>query len=515
MPSPVSGLSAFPVWITASRPSGLRSSRVEFRPLGYARPPMKRGIALLALLVAAASPGRALSAPSSCQQVLRQGIARHVYDLSYVSSPLVIHRVLCSKTAAVPRRGRSLSLFSGSLVVSRADLRGLRELVCEDVTPARAAELAGELEAMLPDWVEADFERCRALEESGAFLDVQAGQRGFLPIASFQIWPGPGRSLEGVSSDPPDAFACELHPPDPLLNPFTDWPLLGECTATEEALESPRRLSFDFDTGSIAFEFAGVSPDRSIAFDPDTFPSNRRVRRPVKIQNCSRYQGNKTILECSTGAAYQTCLAELAAGNLRDCRAEIPPNVNPAFEYQEAEILAGYALSTSSTAEIAVTKGQRGLGAMEGGGTYTVDLPAPPVLPPATGCDPSCPAFLCGPNPCNRDCVQADGRTEYISGDLGGIFLFADLDEPSCHAPVYGLVSLLPSDRYRAYEACRRDAAWGSQTTIPIVVDAGRLYQFNDPSASLSGSTWTYTNTAELVYHYVKVEIPVSVTCNP
>jgi len=230
----------------------------------------------------------------------------------------------------------------------------------------------------------------------------------------------------------------------------------------------------------------------------------------VLISECQPYNGSLSVLECVTSSAYQTCKAALIAGNLGDCRANLP------VPFLEEDGSSTSQLTTASNLEIEVFSADRAGGTVSGEAEYRISFTTP-TRPPAENYDPACPVNVCAEDDNNRDCVRADLRNERTTGGSGGLFGISVLDQPSCEADIGGRVAPDFVDLHRAYEACARTNSWGSSTEIDLTLKTGKLYQFNNPTAikTTSGNsvTWEYTNNAEVYLSYRNVDLPVDVSC--
>ncbi len=228
------------------------------------------------------------------------------------------------------------------------------------------------------------------------------------------------------------------------------------------------------------------------------------------IPGCVDFQGDPTVKRCTSIPSYQACLAELVSSTVRDCRADIPPS--PSSLIIEEPIDPAAQSSVTSTLHLSVNQALRGSATASGAGTWEVLVPTP-TRPAATNCDESCPI---GPEPtCSRGCVIANAWREPITGAAGGLFSISTLAGSGCTSAtlVTGTAHTDAMDSYRAWEACERDSAWGSSTSIDLIIRAGKLFQFQDPHTTHVGSVWTWRSDAEVLKQVMQVHVPVTVEC--
>jgi hypothetical protein len=484
---------------------------------------MNRTTILLAFYMVLVAPlSLAAQGNERCAQFLRQGIVAKLQRLADVSSPIIIRRNLCAESYSPEKTRKRFALFQNKYTVSRSKLKTLRKLVCPGGVSARKAKsLFRKLKRFIPKTFKRSFATCRKIERDDGQVDVQFGTLQSLDYFTVDIDAGNSGMLSGVSSSPSGAFACSSTVvPETEATTFTASPNLISCRRKASSVVSQATVSIQTTNGTIGIDFPSgtLSGDR-LGFSFDEVEAMQFLPFAPLISGCTPQQDDLLVYECTTLSSYQDCLTELIAGNLKDCRAEIPVEFNPDFPSSVYRAERGDAsIAVTSNIVMTVSQASPGTGSYTGTAGYTFSM-AVPNRDPAQNCDPNCPLNVCGANPCNRDCSRADGRTDHETGSAGGLFSLFVVNGQSCTENVTAS-EIVPDtiDLYRAYQKCEREGLWGNTTEIEILRKAGKVFMFNNPvtthTVTPNFNEWTFTNIAELVYPYIKVSLPVEVNCN-
>jgi len=503
---------------SGSRPSHRRCT-------AKARAAGASGAIALALALAASlhAPSSALAADAACASILRHAVVESIRSRVPEVSRGVLRHVAC--------RGGGEGLGGIEAGLDPASYPAVRSALC---TPEMSSKTLRSIRSLLRAWLvpeaTAALQSCLRLagrgidvelavsEGPGTTVDVVASSRrgvrpvlvpfdgstgAALPGGSLRISGSPEWVLGGrIESAPPTVFASAIKGARPRV--FTQ-PLVTSLTAPPAASPGPLHLTIEtaFESMTIPFLAGPSSPllEQVLVADLDGPPPN--------IPGCVDFQGDATVKRCTSIPSYQACLAELLASTVRDCRADVPPSDSSRIE--EEPVDPATSVEVRSSLHLVVFRGRRGEATASGTGSYDVALPTP-VRPPATDCDESCPI---GPEPtCGRGCIRGDAWREPVTGAAGGLWSIGALGAGcSSSTAVTGDVDTDATDAYRAWEACERGGAWGSTTSIDVLVRVGKLFQFQDPHTTRLGSVWTWRSEAEVVKQATLLEVPVTVDC--
>jgi hypothetical protein len=476
------------------------------------------GLLVAALLI---SP-QLVTAENQCAAVMKHNFVQGLLALNPGVSESTLSKELCSNSLGSQK---TTNILNGTVQVSKAELAAGKDLLCSRKGGSKKI-LANQ--RVLKDLLGADslkeYKKCLRAEKSGVVVETSGYDqtKGSLTIAASAL--KPGLTVQGFESIPAGAFSCEVMPAsEDNSNALGGAALVGNCIRANAASLEPAIISVRTSVGQVNLNFAAQSPAAGL-----DLANAGRVEFPSlpNIPGCVVRNAASRIMTCSERNAWQLCNAELAAGNVLDCRVQFRSTALPNVREVQIRPAAGeYEYAQSGSLNVTVYRNRPHAGVARGRINYrmNVETPARPASSP-NRCDPSNP--LLGDMGCNRDCVFADHILETPSAF--GIRFFGNIEggrRAGCSGALAYEVDMSLIDTYRAYNLCEANDAWGHYTTGYLYVRVSKYFFFNDFVTSHtvtrqrhngrwnSVETYGVSNHGERVRTIVDLELPIRIGC--